>query len=101
MLTITQDWILTDVTVVEHAYTDEIEIFAETRATCVLAKALLKRGVDPAEDVVLLRADPWLFPAPHRIEGVSLETVSTIDFFSTCPQNLYKDLQPFQDVLRT
>lgn len=94
MLTITQDWILTDETVLEHAYTDAFEVMAQSAATCALAKLLIKRGFDPSSEVTLLRADPWLFPAPHRISNVTLATVSNINMFGECPQNLFETLQP-------
>lgn len=101
MLTITQDWILNANDVTEHASADGVEVFAKSGATCALAELLLKRGMDASEDVVLVRADPWLFPAPHRISGVSLGTVRTIDFFKTCPTSLFEELRPFQDAAGT
>ncbi|MEL7106559.1 MAG: hypothetical protein AAGM21_11605 [Pseudomonadota bacterium] len=101
MLTFTQDWIMTDAVVMEHACCGGLDVFAEARATCVLAAALLRRGFDPDTKVELLRADPWLFPAPHRIGGVSLATISAIDFFQTCPSGLRRDLALFEDVERT
>ena len=63
--------------------------------SCALAEMLMKRGVAPGQDVMLLRADPWLFPAPHKISGLSLETVSRIDFFKTCTKSLFEEMQPF------
>lgn len=98
MLTITQDWILNANDVTEHACADGVEVYAATGATCAVADLLMKGGMDPKREVVLLRADPWLFPAPHRISGVSLETVSAIDFFKACPKELFEELQPFRDV---
>lgn len=101
MLTITQDWIMTDAVVMEYAQGGDLEVFAETRATCVLAAALLRQGYDSDTKVTLVRADPWLFPAPHRIAGVSLLTVSTIDFFQTCPDVLRRDFAHVENDLRT
>ncbi|MEO1238166.1 MAG: hypothetical protein AAFW64_00610 [Pseudomonadota bacterium] len=93
MLTLTQDWIMTGNVVVEHARCGDLEVFAYARATCVLAETMLRRGLAADTNMTLLRADPWLFPAPHRIVGVSLATVSVIDFFQTCPRQLQRELQ--------
>lgn len=101
MLTISQDWIVTDTNVTEHAIAGDLEVFANSGATCVLADMLLQRGHSTDEQVVLLRADPWLFPAPHRISGLSLETVSRIDFFKTCPKSLFEEMLPFLEVTGT
>lgn len=97
MLTFTQDWITADTVVMEHACCGTLEVFAEAGATCVLAAALLRRGADPNTPVQLLRADPWLFPAPHRVGAVSLATVGAIDFFQTCPVSLRRDLALLED----
>ena len=101
MLTFTQDWITADTVVMEHARCGTLEVFAERRATCVLAAAFLRRGADPDTPVELLRADPWLFPAPHRVNGVSLATVGAIDFFQTCPDGLRQDLAWGEDFERS
>ena len=101
MLTIFQDWIVTDKRVVEHAYTDTHEVYAESDATRALARLLLEEGYSRTQKVSLVRANPWLFPAPHKISPVTLETVSKVDFFKDCPESIYKELQPFQDVIRT
>lgn len=101
MLTFTQDWIAADTVVMEHVRCGKLEVFAEARATCVLAATLLRRGADPDTPVELVRADPWLFPAPHRVSGVSLATVGAIDFFQTCPGGLQHDLAWVEDFERT
>ncbi len=100
MLVITQDWILTDETVLEHACCDAFEIMAETAATCALAKQMIERGVDPQAHVTLLRADPWLFPSPHKICSVTLLTVSKINLFGECPENLFESMQSLARPIR-
>ncbi len=100
MLTIFQDWIVTDKGIVEHAYTDQHEVFADSGATRSLARLLIEEGYRKSEKISLVRANPWLFPAPHRISPVTLETASKVDFFKDCPKSIHKELQLFQDVVQ-
>lgn len=82
MLTISQDWIVRDGQLVEHARSEGREVFARSRATCLLAANLLRAGLAWEAPVRVVRADPYIFPAPHNISGVSLGLVSQIDFFA-------------------
>lgn len=93
MLTIFQDWTLVDGRLRDHARAEGHEIHAHARATCLLAETLIREGYDPFRLVQVVRADPYLFPAPHRIARVSLYTVCRINFFALArPQDRLETL---------
>lgn len=86
MLVLSQDWTVRSGELVETARVAGRNVSAPGRATCLLAETLLRDGADPASPVRLVRSDPYIFPAPHDIGGLTLGLVSKIDFFAIkCP----------------
>ena len=82
MLTILHDQDFTDGRAVEVASAEGAFVSASARATCRLAAALIEQGYPPDSPVRLVRANPWLYGPPYYIGGVTLATVSRIDFFA-------------------
>lgn len=82
MLTILQDQDFADGQPFEVASAEGISVRAADRATCRLAATLMERGYPPDSRVRLVRENPWLFGPPFFIGGITLATVSRIDFFA-------------------
>jgi hypothetical protein len=82
MLTILHDQDFADGRAVEVASAEGAFVSATARATCRLAAALIEQGYAPDSPVRLVRANPWLYGPPYYIGGVTLATVSRIDFFA-------------------
>lgn len=81
MLTILHDRLFIDGKQIETASAEGMEVMRKKRATCHLASVLIEQGYDGEEPVRLVRADPYLFAAPHKIEGVTLSVAARVDFF--------------------
>lgn len=82
MLTILHDRIEFRGNSVELASSEGYDILAPSGATCRLARILIEMGYDSAQPVRVVRADPWLFGAPHQIGGVTLGLAARVDFFA-------------------
>jgi hypothetical protein len=81
MLTILHDQHEIDGRTVEIATCEGFTKIAPRRATCELAQTLIKNGFGSTEAVRIVRADPYLFGPPHRVEGLSLSTATILDVF--------------------
>lgn len=82
MLTILQDQDFANGRTVEVASAEGAFVSAQARATCKLAAALIEQGYPPDSPVRLVRANPWLYGPPYYVGGVTLATVSRVDFFA-------------------
>ena len=83
MLTILHDQDFANGRSIEVASAEGSFVSAPARATCRLANALIGQGYPPDCPVRLVRANPWLYGPPHYVGGVTLATVSRIDFFAS------------------
>lgn len=81
MLTILQDRIFVDGKQIETASADGFEVMLPKRATCRLAAVLIEQGHSGDEPVRLVRADPYLFGPPHRVDGITLSMAASVDYF--------------------
>jgi hypothetical protein len=94
MLTILFDEISIEGRTIEVASADGLEVFHSFGATRRIADALISVGHDRNTPVRLVRADPYLFSAPHRIDGVTLESARHFDYFGRLPDASNSNLSP-------
>ena len=85
MLTILFDEMFIEGQTVEIASADGLQVIHSTGATRRIAAALIAVGHDRHTPVRLVRADPYLFSPPHRIDGVTLESARHFDYFGRSP----------------
>jgi len=81
MLTVLQDEHEVDGQIVETATCEGFTVIAPNKATCRLASVLIANGFALSEPTRLVRADPYLFGPPHRIDGITLSIATVVDFF--------------------
>ncbi|MEM0936202.1 MAG: hypothetical protein AAGJ91_09885 [Pseudomonadota bacterium] len=81
MLTIVHDTLFVDGKQLETATAEGVEVILPRGASCKLAALLIENGYDAEAPVRLVRADPYLFAPPHKIEDITLSTAASIDFF--------------------
>jgi hypothetical protein len=81
MITILFDQVLTDCVVVEIASSEGIEVACPYGATRKIADALIAAGYARSTPVRLVRADPYLFAPPHKIDGITLASARLFDYF--------------------
>jgi hypothetical protein len=82
MLTILHDETFVSGRPAETAWAEGVSVIAPERATCLLARALIREGFDPQTRTRLVKADPYLSSPPHDIGGLTLSLAAEIDFFS-------------------
>lgn len=93
MLTILFDEVYIDGRTVEVASADGLEVVHSFGTTKRIAEALIAVGHDRHTPIRLVRADPYLFSPPHRIDGVTLDSARHFDYFGRTPDGQGSDAE--------
>lgn len=94
MLTILFDQVVIDASVVEVASSEGIEVMCPSGATRKIADALVAAGYDQTTPVRLVRADPYMFAPPHKIDGITLASARLFNYFGNGVHTRGPDVEP-------